>query len=82
MFAMVTPPVLFFAHALSNYSDIFNKINTFFQKFYAFCVFFSALVSWQRYKPQYIEAAGNPQFLREWSKGFASETNVLSSLTF
>jgi len=29
---MVTPPVLFFAHALSNYSDIFNKINTFFQK--------------------------------------------------
>ena len=32
MFAMVTPPVLFFAHALSNYSEVFNKINTFFQK--------------------------------------------------
>ena len=41
MFAMVTPPVLFFAHALSNYSEVFNKINTFFQKNSVFFRIFS-----------------------------------------
>ena len=44
MFAMVTPPVLFFAHALSNYSEVFNKINTFFQKKQGFFPIFSSLV--------------------------------------
>jgi len=39
---MVTPPVIFFAHALSNYSEVFNKINTFFQKNMCFYVFFSS----------------------------------------
>ena len=44
MFAMVTPPVLFFAHALSNYSEVFNKINTFFQNNQGFFPIFSPLV--------------------------------------
>jgi len=52
---MVTPPVLFFAHALSNYSDIFNKINTFFQKNYAIFRIFSSLVATGQDKPLYID---------------------------